>query len=183
MNKIITFAAALAVAGTGRAYAGGQANSLGIGAEFGLDGETGGASVNYDAGLYHVGGFLGFKDGFDGNEDNSNDTSYTIGGRFYWHLHKTAMSDFGIGGGLGLFSAPGVNGTPPGSGDRVYRFYVEPGFQIRLFVASNVALSFSAGFTLGFVDTEGVSFGAPSIGTAAGFGAVNGSAGIHYYFF
>ena len=52
--------------------------------------------------------------------------------------------------------------------------FLEPGFQIRLFVASNVALSFNAGLVIGALDAPG------------GFaltGNVTGGAGVHYYFF
>ena len=184
MTKTILLAAVIVSAASGAAQAGGQAKSLGVGAEFGLNGETGGVSLNYDAGMYHFGGFLGFKDGFDGNDNSSNDTSVTLGGRFYWHVHRTAMSDFGIGGALGWFSAPGsvaLNGTV---GPRINRMYLEPGFQIRLFVAANVALSFSAGISLGFVDANGLSLGSPSVANPeTGFGLVSGAAGVHYYFF
>ena len=50
---------------------------------------------------------------------------------------------------------------------------IEPGMQIRAFVASNVALSFTGGLTLGLADAEGVALTAQPVG----------SAGVHYYFF
>lgn len=153
------------------ASAGGQEGTIGLGAEFGINGATGGASVNYDAGKFHVGGFLGFFDG--GGQD---DTDYSLGARFFWHVHSTAMSDFGIGGMFGLLSIDGA-------GDRTQLMFLEPSFQIRLFLASNVALSFNAGLSIGLVDADGFAIGAPAIGGDVGFGAVNATAGVHYYFF
>lgn len=153
----------LLLASAGSALAGGQPGSLGVGAEVGLNGLTGGASLNYDTGQFHVGGFLRFEDG--GGDD---DTDISLGGRFYWHIHSTAMADFGIGGGLGFLSVD--NGPDV---DRSSLLFFEPGFQIRAFVASNVALSFTGGFSIGLVDTEGALID----------GQLTAGAGVHYYFF
>lgn len=172
--KNTTLLAALAVAvmmaAPGTASAGGSPGSLGVGAEsslgsldagdLGLFG-IGGISLNYDAGDFHVGGLLGFADG--GDDD---DTNFTLGGRFYYHLASTAMADFGLGGNLTLLSLDGP-------GDRAAVMFLEPGFQIRAFVTPNVALSFTAGLAIGVVDAEGLALG----------GQATGSAGVHYYFF
>ncbi|HUQ03120.1 MAG TPA: hypothetical protein VM261_11545 [Kofleriaceae bacterium] len=162
--------AALAL-GAGSASAGGSEGSVGVGAEeifnVNLAGTTfsiGGLSANYDMGQFHVGGVLGFFD--DGGND---DTDVFIGGRFYYHLHSTAMSDFSVGASATMGFLGDGN---PGS-DNSTVMLLEPGFQIRAFVASNVALSFSGGLTLGLLDADGVSIG----------GQGTGSAGVHYYFF
>ena len=180
MKQTITLAVMFVLASSSAASAGGQEDSLGVGAEFGLNGITGGVSMNYDLGKFHVGGFFGFIDGFDGDDVDEDDTDYTIGARFFYHLHSTAMSDFGVGGTFGLFS---IDQADPN--DRLQLMFLEPSFQIRLFLAANVALSFTAGITLGFVDADGIAIGAPSVGTADGTfgGVVSGSAGVHYYFF
>jgi hypothetical protein len=155
--------ATIVIAATGgAAQAGGQAGSVGLGAEYELNG-IGGASLNYDAGAFHVGGFFGYSSapafGYE----------LDVGGRFFYHLHSTAMADFGIGGGLGIESVP-----PAAMGDaRKTDLYLEPSFQIRLFVASNVALSFAAGVSIGLADANGVVIG----------GQPTAAAGIHYYFF
>lgn len=176
MKKIITLAGMFVLATAGSANAGGQEGSIGVGAEFGLDGLTGGASMNYDAGKFHLGGFLGFADG-----GGNNDTDYTLGARFYYHLHKTAMSDFGIGGAFGLFSQDG-QGVMMNQRDSLV--FIEPGVQIRAFITSNVALSFTVGITIALVDAQGTAFGAAQIGGLGnGAGLVSGTAGIHYYFF
>ena len=164
--------AALALA-AGPALAGGSKGAIGVGAESSLVGislspgfafDLGGVSMNYDAGEFHAGGFLGFVDG--GDDD---DTFVAIGGRFYYHIHSSAMTDFGIGGsGSIAFVGDGDDGS-----DNPRYMLIEPGLQVRAFVASNVALSFSAGLSLGVLDAEGIVID----------GQVTGSAGFHYYFF
>lgn len=157
---------------TTAANAGGQAGSLGVGVEAQLSGING-MSVNYDAGMFHAGGVLGYYDPAGG--DNS---VFEVGGRFYYHLHSTAMADFSLGGGLGIASVP--TGNP--ADERDLNVYLEPGFQIRMFVASNVALSFTGGLLLGLADARDRN--AP--GLASGLeitGQFNGIAGVHYYFF
>jgi hypothetical protein len=51
--------------------------------------------------------------------------------------------------------------------------FIQPGFQIRLFVASNVALSASGGFNIAAADAEGLLLD----------GDLTGALGVHYYFF
>ena len=176
MTKI-SLAAVLVLAMIGTAHAGGQAGAIGVGAEYGLAfgspvavggmglggfiGGIGLASMNYDAGDFHAGAFLGFQDG--GDDD---DTDYAIGGRFFYHMHSGSMSDFSVGSNLGFVSVD----TPT---DRTTLMFLEPGIQIRLFPASNVALSFTAGIAIGLVDAEGFGIG----------GQPSGAAGVHYYFF
>jgi hypothetical protein len=175
-----TLLLALAVSAT-PAFAGGQEDSLGVGAEFMMNGLTGGASVNYDIGKMHFGGFFGF---FDNGEDTGNDTSdFTLGGRFYYHMHSTAMSDFSLGGQLGFYSDEFRMGMDT---DRNTYLYIEPGIQIRAFIVANVALSFGLGIVLALQDDDGfaVSGGEVGRGNNVGVGGlVTGSAGVHYYFF
>ena len=166
--KQTTLAFALVMAAAGVAQAGGSPGSIGVGAEFmnigigAVGGDLGGVSMNYDAGDFHVGGFLGFADG-----GGDNDTAFSIGGRFYYHVHSTSMADFSVGGALGIVSADA------GPDDRNTYMGLDAGFQIRAFVASNVALSFAAGLGIGAIDADGIFIG----------GQVNGFAGVHYYFF
>lgn len=173
MQKTITLAAILMLALTSSAMAGGKEGSIGVGAEFAINGIAGGQiaggpSLNYDAGIFHAGGFFGFNDG--GGDD---DTDFSFGGRFYWHLHDTPSSDFGIGAGLAFLS---VDSTP--DPDRELFVFIEPSFQFRAFVANNVALSFTGGFSFALADAEGASLGAQN--NLAGFQLLGG---IHYYFF
>jgi hypothetical protein len=181
MKNTMMLAAVFVAATAGSASAGGKEGSIGVGAEFGLNGLTGGLSVNYDAGKFHLGGFLGVFDG-----GGQNDTNYTAGGRFFYHVGSTAMSDFGIGGTVGLFS---LDGQGPMNDERDTLMFLEPSFQIRLFLASNVALSFTAGIVIGVVDADGFALGSGGVGLNLGAGGlgsagglVTGIAGVHYYF-
>ena len=165
MKNTLVLVSGLAVLALGSrtAFAGGSEGSIGIGAEYQLAG-LGGLSANYDMGQFHLGGFMSFDD--DGGTD---DTDVALGARFYFHLHSTAMSDFGIGGSLGLFfDGDGDNNT-----DNDVDIFIEPGFQIRAFVASNVALSFTGGLSLATADADGLQI----------TGQPTGIAGVHYYFF
>lgn len=159
--KKIFFVAMIVLASAGTASAGGQPGSFGLGTEFQISG-VGGLSVNYDAGQFHVGGFLGFLD-----PDGADNTTVDIGGRFFYHIASTAMSDFGVGGSLGIRSED--DAAPD---ERNTLVFLEPSFQIRAFLASNVALSFSAGIEIGAVDASEVNI----------TGLITGEAGVHYYF-
>ncbi len=161
MKKSLVFLIAMA----GAADAGGQAGSIGVGAEYTLSG-IGGVSVNYDAGQFHVGGSLGYSD--PAGPDNS---ELQIAGRFFWHVHHSAFADFSIGGQIGLDSTPGMNG-----GSRGANLFIEPGFEIRAFLSSNVALSANGGFVIGTADASEFDIGGSTTGVAGGFG-------IHYYFY
>jgi hypothetical protein len=146
-------------ASSSSALAGGLPGTIGVGAEFEIS-DLGGVSVNYDAGKFHLGGFLGFRD--PGGADND---VLEIGGRFFYHIAATASSDFSLGGGLGIQSQNTAGG-------RNTNLFLEPGFQIRAFIVPNVALSFTGGISIGLVDAEGVEL----------TGDFNGVAGVHYYF-
>lgn len=170
MTKTTLLAALALITAAEVAHAGGQAGTIGVGVEYGLASlpltggsslAIGGPSINYDTGKFHAGGFFALYDG-----GGTNDTTFGIGGRFYYHLHATAMSDFSIGGTLGMLSID----TGP---DRATLMSVEPGAQIRMFVAANVALSFSVGLAIGAFDADGFAL----------TGQANASAGVHYYFF
>jgi hypothetical protein len=161
MLKTTILAAVLLASTAGLAHAGGQAGSIGVGAEFQLNGLTGGASLNYDAGPFHVGGFFGFADPPGG--DN---TEFNVGGRFYYHVHSTAMADFGVGGSLGILNDHDM------AGNKRTQVFIEPGIQIRLFLAANVAVSGSTGIVIGTADADGVAVTGQTI-----------TAGLHYYFF
>lgn len=177
MIKTSFLAVALIAATATVANAGGQAGSLGVGAEYQLSG-LGGASLNYDGGKFHAGGFLGYYD-----PQGANNTVVVVGGRFFYHVHSTAMSDFSLGGGIGIADEP-AGGMP--NPTRNTDVYLEPSFQIRVFLASNVALSFTGGVVIGLTDpNKVVELTGQGIGGAPPFDTVGFSAGagIHYYFF
>lgn len=171
MNKTTILSALFVMAAAGTAAAGGQEATIGVGAEYMLSGVTlpmgggsfglGGLSLNYDAGAFHVGGAIGMADG--GGPD---DTQFSIYGRFFYHVHSSAMADFSIGGNLGLLSLDT-------GADRSSLMFLEPGLQVRLFIASNVALSLTAGISIGTLDADGFALTGNTVG----------GAGFHYYFF
>ncbi len=153
------------IGAAGAAHAGGQAGSIGVGAEYTLSG-IGGVSVNYDAGPFHVGGSLGYSD-----PAGPNNSRFQIAGRFFYHVHHSAFADFGLGGQIGLDSVPGAMGANRGT-----NLFIEPGFEIRAFLSSNVALSANGGFVIGTADASEFDIRGSTTGVAGGFG-------IHYYFY
>jgi hypothetical protein len=162
-----TFLAAMIVfASVGTARAGGQPNSIGVGAELQISG-LGGLSVNYDAGRFHAGGFFGYFD-----PQGPNNSTVDVGGRFFFHIASTATSDFSLGGSLGIENA-NDGGTP---NNRHTDVFLEPSFQIRAFIVSNVALSFTGGIVIGAADISELDL------TSNTSGRVTGMAGVHYYF-
>lgn len=154
-----TFLAILLVCAPATAMAGGSANSIGVGAEVSSTGAAD-LSVNYDAGAFHAGGAIGYSDSRPGGPQND----FRVGGRFYYHLHSTALADFGLGGELYVEDAEGDNNTA---------VEIIGGFQIRTFISTNVALSFTGGFVIGTADSDGIAIGGTELGVA----------GVHYYFF
>src|SRR5580765_6653028 len=63
----------------------------------------------------------------------------------------------------GKFHAGGFLGFQDPTGQMMDRYdtdvFIEPGFQIRAFLASNVAISFTAGMVIGAVDASGIELG------------------------
>jgi hypothetical protein len=166
--KTTLLAAMIVFASVGTARAGGQPNSIGVGAELQVSG-VGGLSVNYDAGRFHAGGFFGYFDPAGGNN-----STVDVGGRFFFHVASTATSDFSLGGSLGIENANDANNPD----NRHTDVFIEPSFQIRAFIVSNVALSFTGGIVIGILnnDSRELDF------TSNTSGRLTGMAGIHYYF-
>ena len=178
MTKTICAAILLAA---GAAHAGGQANSIGVGAEAQLNG-IGGVSVVYDGGKFHAGAMFGYRRDDIGGGMTESETDFGAG--FYFHVHQTGTSDFGVGANLGVASVP-VMGMM-GNTSRVTDVFFEPGFQIRVFIVGNVALSFMGGVSIGFSDATRTSIGAEGLGISTSTRdrvGLEGGAGIHYYFF
>lgn len=164
--KKTNLAALFLMAAAGVAHAGGSEGSIGVGGEYQLSG-LGGLSANYDGGRFHVGGFLALDD-----PDGDDNTDFGVGVRFFYHIASTAMSDFSVGGSIGLES----DATPamaPLDSRRDQNLFLEPGFQIRAFVTPNVALSFTGGLLIRALDDSGLALTAQPTGIA----------GVHYYFF
>lgn len=156
---VATIVSGLGLAAAGTAHAGGQPGSLGVGVEEQISG-AGGISLNYDAGRFHVGGALSFEDA--AGPDNA---VFEIEGRFFFHVASTATTDFSVGGSIGIRNQDAPGGSVTG-------LFLEPGFQIRAFIAQNVALSFTGAISIGAADASDVVINGDLVGTA----------GVHYYF-
>ena len=135
-----------------------QSSGVGVGVESMLSGPSG-PTVVYQAASFHAEGILGLF-------DRAN-TTILLAGRFYYQLHSGELSDFSLGGGLGLLNID----TP---GDNETDIHLEAGAKIRVFLAPNVALSSSLGLAL-VVDEGG--------DTAIIAGRLQGTMGITYFFF
>jgi hypothetical protein len=168
--KQTLLAAMIVFASVGTARAGGQPNSIGVGAEFQASG-LGGLSANYDAGRFHAGGFFGYL-----HPGGNNDTTVDFGGRFFFHLASTASADFSVGGSLGIETANDAPGNP----NRHTDVFIEPAFQIRAFIVPNVALSFTGGIVIGAADSSELDVTTSNSGNIVG--RMTGMAGVHYYF-
>ena len=146
------------------AFAGGSKGSIGVGVDLPLAaGVLPEVALDYDAGAFHVGGGLGVE-----NPEGPNNTDVEFSGHFYYHVASSAMADFGVGGDI-LFQSIG-QGNGNGTATNVF---LEPGAQIRAFIASNVALSLSLGMSIGVGDSSNFYFGSRP----------EGEAGLRYYFF
>ena len=161
--KTTLLAAMIVIASVGTARAGGVPNSIGIGAEFQLNG-TGGLSMNYDTGKFHAGGFFSYADA-----RGPNNSTVDVGGRFFFHIASTASSDFSLGGSIGIENA---NNAAPDVANRHTDVFLEPSFQIRAFIVPNVALSFTGGIIIGAADASELDVAGDVVATG----------GIHYYF-
>ena len=151
------------------AFAGGEDGSLGVGAEADIAGRVSGLSMTYNMESFHVGGLLGFSDAPDPAGLGADVSSFTIGGRGYYHVASTSASDFSVGGGLYLQH---TKYDLPGDDDSTDALILDLGFQIRAFITPEVALSFTGGLNVGAADADGVVLA----------GSLNGGAGVHYYF-
>jgi hypothetical protein len=156
---------------------GGTEPSSGSGGAFGLGMETvltapfaanggpispaGAAAFSWDSGQFRVDGLLYLLF----IEDST--TTFALGGRFFYEMHSTSKADFSLGGGLALGFADS------GPGDANIRVAMEGAMQVRVWLASNVALNASAG--LGFSVGEGAFVFGLS-------GQLTGGFGLMYYF-
>lgn len=142
-------------------YGATHGTGLGVGVAAMLAGPAG-ISVAYDGGPWHLDTMFGVlkRDG----DSPGNKADFELGARFWFHLHKSANSDFSVGGGLGFIH------FGPADENAVF---LEGGVQLRAFIASNVALSASAGLAIETADRSAFALGGQFIGSAA----------LHYYFY
>lgn len=161
----------------------GHGHGVGVGAVTMLNG-TSGALFTWGSsgGGFHVDGLFGLHHFHPGGPGTNNVTDFTIGGRFWYHLHAASFADFSLGGGVGIINwSTGVPGTSSNTD-----VSVEAGGQIRAFIVPNVALLADLGLGATFGNNDNVLIGSQSVtGSASpegGSGFVVGTLGIAYFF-
>jgi hypothetical protein len=158
---------------------------IGIGAATMLNG-TSGALFTWGSGRgqFHLDGLVGLHRYGAGTAAS---TSFTLGGRFWYHLHAASFADFSVGGGVGFIS---WTANPGLASDSRLDVSLEVGGQIRAFIVPNVALLADLGFGATFGNTDDILFGSQAItgsGSPQGQGTagnnfVVGTLGIAYFF-
>jgi hypothetical protein len=141
---------------------------------------TSGVLVTWGTSGFHLDGLAGIHRYVDGNST----TSFTMGGRGWYHIHAASFADFSLGGGLGLVrwvSAPGRTGQ-----DTHYDVSLELGAQIRTFIVPNVALLADLGIGITFANNDNILVGGQSMTDSGspegGRNFVAGTLGIAYFF-
>ncbi len=97
-------------------------------------------------------------------QDRAN-TDFFVAGRFWYPVHSRGLSDFSIGGGLGVMHPGATNSSNTTS--------IEAGAQVRIFVVPNVALTGTVGFGLVSGPTDNWALSGHPLGVL----------GISYFFF
>ena len=155
--------------------ASGHGRGFGAGAITMLNG-TSGALVTWGSpgGGFHADGFFGLH---HYNQNATNTTSFSVGGRFWYHVHAAAFADFSLGGGLGIHRYE----TDPGRPGNTHRNDVslEVGGQLRAFIVPNVALIADLGLGITFSNNDDILIGGQNVG---GGDFVAGTLGIAYFF-
>jgi hypothetical protein len=160
----------------------GHGRGIGVGALTMLNGTSGGLFTwGNPSGAYHIDGFFGLHR-YNYNPTNTYTTSFSLGGRGWYHVHAASFADLSLGGGLGLVrweTAPGQQGND----DRL-DVSLEIGSQMRVFLVPNVALIADLGLGVTFGQHDDIMIGGQSF-TSTGGGAtdfVAGTLGIAYFF-
>ncbi len=153
----------------------GHGRGIGVGAITMLNGTSGALCTwGSSGGGFHVDGFFGLH---HYNPNGNNTTSFSLGGRFWYHVHAAAFADFSLGGGIGITRWE----TNPGNANNDDRLDValEVGGQIRAFIVPNVALLADLGLGAYFGNNDDILIGGQNIG---GGDFVAGTLGIAYFF-
>lgn len=161
---------------------------IGVGAVSMLNG-TSGALFTWGSsgGRFHVDGLFGLHRYQDADTRNDT-TSFTMGGRFWYHVHAASFADFSVGGGVGFISWTAAPGTA--QSDSRLDVSLEVGGQIRAFIVPNVALVADLGLGATFGNADNLliggqavtSSGSPEGGGPGGNNFVVGTLGIAYFF-
>jgi hypothetical protein len=153
---------------------------LGLGAITMLNGSNG-AMITWGngRGSFHLDGFFGLR---RYSPNGNATTSFSMGGRFWYHMHAASFADFSLGGGLGFLRWE-TNPGNPGNDSRI-DLTLQAGAQIRTFIVPNVALIADLGLGVLFGQDDDILIGgqAPGGYGASGDSFVSGTMGIAYFF-
>ena len=155
-------------------------SGFGIGALTMLNGVNGALVTWGNArGSFHVDGIFGLR---RYNPNGNYTTSFSMGGRFWYHIHAASFADFSLGGGLGFLRWE-TNPGNPGNDDRL-DLCLQGGAQMRAFIVPNVAIMADLGLGVFFGPEDDILIGGQSIGGgyAGGENFVSGTLGIAYFF-
>ena len=162
----------------------GNGRGIGVGALTMLNGASGGLFTwGNPSGAFHLDGFFGLH---RYNPNGNNTTSFSLGGRGWYHVHAASFADFSLGGGLGIVRWE-TNPGNAGNDDRI-DVTLELGGQIRAFLVPNVALIADLGLGVVFGRQDDMMIGGQSFGGGNGGPGsapadfVQGSLGIAYFF-
>jgi hypothetical protein len=160
----------------------GHGRGIGVGAVTMLNGTSGLLFTWGSAGGgFHIDGLTGLHH-YRPAPNGNNVTDFTLGGRFWYHLHAASFADFSVGGGLGMLL---WNDGTPGS-DSNLDLTLEVGAQIRAFVVPNVAFIADLGLGATFGSDDNFLVGGQSMtgsgSPEGGSGFVVGTLGIAYFF-
>jgi hypothetical protein len=158
----------------------GHGRGIGVGAVTMLNG-TSGALFTWGSsgGGFHIDGLAGLH---HYRPDVNNVTDFTIGGRFWYHVHAASFADLSVGGGVGIINWR--TGVPRSSSNTDVS--LEVGAQIRTFIVPNVALLADLGLGATFGNNDNILIGSQSFtGSGSPEGGSNfvaGTLGIAYFF-
>jgi len=168
---------------TASGAASGHGRGIGVGAMTMLNGVSG-LLVTWGSrgGGFHIDGFAGLRHYNPGAPDHT--TDFSVGGRFWYHLHAASFADFSLGGGVGIIRWV----QDPGGGNESDNLdlSLEVGGQIRAFIVPNVALLADLGMGATFGGNDNILIGGQTVtGAGSPEGGSNfavGTLGIAYFF-
>ena len=173
---------------TASGAASGHGRGIGVGAMTMLNGISGLLLTwGSHGGGFHIDGFAGlhhYRPGSPNNAAPNNTTDFSVGGRFWYHLHAASFADFSLGGGVGIIRWVD---DPGGAGESTnLDLSLEVGGQIRAFIVPNVALLADLGMGATFGGNDNILIGGQTVtGAGSPEGGSNfavGTLGIAYFF-
>ncbi len=105
----------------------------------------------YDLGEFHLDGYIQFS--------TNGNTSFALGGRFFYHLVEHSRSDLSAGGGLSFLNLSGDEFA-----ESLQTVFIEGSAKIRMFIVPQVSLESSAGLVAAVGDGDGFQLGGQVLG-------------------